>query len=111
MLAASEVTPHNWSEITVVYDDGNYSAIWGRYLDRNYKEVGVRWNGGPGEEFGFPSQGRNPTWYVEPPFMSEAVLLGLLEALLTSNTGPNHQQHVENILFAIREAKQQARAV
>jgi hypothetical protein len=107
MPTASEVTPQDWSEIMVVYDDGNYSAIWGRFRNRDYKEVGVRWNGGPGE-YGYPSQGRNPTWYVEPPYMSEAVLLGLLEKLLISNTGPNHDQHVGNILVAIREAKQQA---
>ena len=48
-MRANEVRPQKWLldvnyPIRVLYDDGDYSAIWGKY--ENIKALGVRWNGG-----------------------------------------------------------------
>jgi hypothetical protein len=72
MPAGKDVRPAKWSDVRDLYDDGEYSAIWGRYDNHALKCVGVRWNNS------YPAQGEYPLWYVEPDFMTEAVLQRLL---------------------------------
>jgi hypothetical protein len=48
---------------------------------RREKNFGERWNG-DGEGYGFPSQGKHPTFHVIPPFLRRHVLNGILEELL-----------------------------
>ena len=59
MPAAADVRPAAWDEIIVLYDDGVYSAIWGRFRRRRFKQIGVRWNEGdnPGGN-GYPTMGK-----------------------------------------------------
>jgi hypothetical protein len=59
MPSALEVSPEKWSDITVLFDNGEYSVISGRYDGGDHRVLGERWNGGPGP--GFPSQGGHPT--------------------------------------------------
>jgi hypothetical protein len=94
------VRPQKWTlnpnyDIRILFDDDSYTVIWGEF--DGIKHLGARWNGG--DTIGFPSQGGNPTWHVEPDIIAHIVLNGLLEM---SNNG-NINTSRENILFAIVE--------
>ena len=97
MPSGNKVRPHKWSSAIDLFDDGDYSAIWGCYEDSSYRCLGVRWNGG--ESHGYPNQGNNPLWYVEPSFMVKNVLLELLDRVNQDNNRGN----IESILIALKE--------
>jgi len=78
MPSGNEVRPRRWSDTTVLFDNGQYSVITGKY-DGNWA-LGERWNG-QGNGVGFPSQGGNPLWHVVPGFLALPVLHGLLDEL------------------------------
>jgi len=99
-MKAKEVQPQKWQQdknypIRVLYDDGEYSVIFGKYIDT--KSLGVRWNGGT--KVGYPGQGAHPTWYVEPDFIAISIL-HRIQGLAVDN-GDN--EYIENIKFAINE--------
>lgn len=99
-MKASEVNPKNWNldtnyPIKVLYDDEDYSVIWGKYKDK--KSLGARWSGD--EERGYPGQGEYPTWYVEPDFIAIAIL----QRILTQAIDSKNSQYLDNIYFAINE--------
>lgn len=78
MPSANSVRPGKWTHITDLYDDGESSAVWGNFEEAAHKCLGVRWNDS------FPSQGGNPLWYVEPDFVTKAILLELLYRVTTN---------------------------
>lgn len=87
------VRPQKWNNVIDLYDDGDNSAIWGNYDGNPVRRLGVRWNDG------YPSQGRNPLWYVEPDFVTESILLELLgQVNLNAQNG-----NIPNILLALKE--------
>lgn len=99
-MNAIDVKPKDWLwdqkyPIRVLYDDGDYSVIWGKY--QHTPALGVRWNGGL--ERGYPGQGGHPTWYVEPDFIAVAIL----HRLLTSALDRGDTTYISNIQFAINE--------
>lgn len=100
MPNAITVTPRLWSDITVLYDDGQYSAIWGTFTGADGSNsrpcLGVRWNGRNGH-VGYPNQGRNPLWYVEPDFMTPVVLRTLLDRLKAKLQSAQNSQYVAAI--------------
>jgi hypothetical protein len=97
MPAGNTVRPHKWSNVIDLYDDGDNSAIWGSYELAQNRCLGVRWNGG--SSTGYPNQGDNPLWYVEPDFVTKNVLLELLGRVNTNAAIGN----ISNILLALRE--------
>lgn len=103
MVPARHVRPHAWTDILVLYDDGEYSAIWGRYKKGSCRVMGVRWNGRE-DTVGYPNQGRNPLWYVEPDFLARPVLLGLQAKLSASPNVPDREAYLKNIAVALGEA-------
>ncbi len=101
-MNAINVRPKKWIHdeypIKVLYDDGYYSVIWGKY--NKDKVVGVRYNDDDNEsEIGYPHQGANPTWYIEPDFIAIAILQRLL--LLALDRDKNAD--LNNIKYAINE--------
>ncbi len=129
MPSAIQVQPKDWSEITVLYDDGYYSVIWGRFRRRPFKNMGVRYNEGdkPGG-IGYPSLGKYPLWYVEPPIMVEPILLGLQKKLQagdvasatdvaratdTAESDPDSQRtfYLRNVEIALRQTRQQVDSI
>ena len=80
MYPGSEVRPKRWSNVIDLYDDGEYSVIWGSYDESETKSLGVRWNGSDNNR-GYPSQGKYPLWYVEPDFLVKAIILDLIKKL------------------------------
>lgn len=101
MPSGSTVRPQKWNNVIDLYDDGNYSAIWGNYDGSKCRCLGVRWNGE--DECGYPNQGANPLWYVEPDFLNRQILLALLDAVVSVPANQGHAQYVENILIALAE--------
>lgn len=93
MPSAKEVVPGKWSNITVLFDDGEYSVIAGTYAQQRHC-LGERWNGGA-DSLGFPSQAGYPIYHVIPEFLSSWVLHGLLKEL-TRNTRINGRDHYIN---------------
>lgn len=104
MPNVSEVRPQIWDKSSVIdlYDDGDYSAIWG-HCDKSVKRrLGVRWNGEDGY-VGYPNQGKNPVWYNEPDFLERVILLGLLETLITTPSHGRSEKFISNIHIALNE--------
>lgn len=98
-MNGNEVRPAKWSEVIDLYDDGDYSAIWGRYENEPWRVLGVRWNG-EGDAKGFPLSSGHPVWHVEPDFLSNGILSALLErTLAVAGIGGNK----DNIVTAMTE--------
>jgi hypothetical protein len=73
-----DVKPDNWESIEVIYDDGDFSAISGKWKGRG--RIGLRWNGDQ-SLLGFPESFGSPDWFIVPHFLTENVLLSLLRKL------------------------------
>lgn len=104
MPSVDEVRPKIWNEKTIIdlYDDGEYSAIWGDREDEGKRSLGVRWNGSD-EYPGYPNQGKNPVWYSEPRFLEKPLLHALLDKVLSNKSLPRREEFIENILSALEE--------
>jgi hypothetical protein len=96
MPKATDVNPGKWSEIKVLFDDGTYSVVEGKY--EGQPALGERWNGGANGH-GFPNQGGNPLWHVVPQFLCRAVLHGVIDEL--SKVSPPNTGHLNNTLEAL----------
>lgn len=101
MRPGTTVRPQKWSNVLDLYDDGEYSAIWGTYNGETPRCLGVRWNGDENNPIGYPSQGKYPVWYVEPDFIKAAVIKVLLDIVALDN-GKGNQ---ENLTIAYRESR------
>lgn len=97
MPNAIEVNPTRWSEIIVLFDNDDYSAIWGKYDNYPSRTLGVRWNKN------FPSQGKNPLWYIEPRFFIPSILHAILDMLKTNATNVNYDEYTGNTFIALQE--------
>jgi len=107
MPAAVEVRPEKWTDIRVLYDDGEYSVISGLYERDPHRTLGERWNGDAGSSIGFPNVAGYPIWHVVPQFLQRYVLHGLLDALSVHPT-PNSAEHVRAILAELQRVNQTA---
>jgi len=96
MANAKDVNPQKWKRKIVLFDNNEYSACWGNYNGSKNRVLGVRWNDG------YPSQGKNPLWYVEPEIITKSILLSLLENINNSNN-INKDEYIANILTALQE--------
>lgn len=104
MRSAATVVPKKWTNIIILYDDGDYSVIWGSYDGNLNRCLGVRWNGDVNGD-GYPNLGGNPLWYVEPKFLTEPILLSLLSIsnLIGDKNINNRDEHKKNIFLALDE--------
>lgn len=101
MPPGQSVRPQKWSNVIDLYDDDENSAVWGSYEESASRRLGVRWNG---PDHGYPNQGDNPLWYVEPDFVTKNILLELLSRVNDKRSRGN----IENILLVLREHKNQS---
>ena len=108
MPAGKDVRPQIWSDVIDLYDDGEYSAIWGSYNGSTQRSLGVRWNEGANPNIGYPSLFGHPQWYVEPDFTTQSVLNALLNKVLEKSSSlVNFLGFKENIMKAQEEFAQQ----
>jgi hypothetical protein len=105
MPRGNQVRPQRWSRVIDLYDDGNYSAIWGSYDEDSERCLGVRWNGGQDEPYGYPNQGGNPLWYVEYDLLKKPILCALLSKVCSENSLPRRDEYQQNILTALSELR------
>jgi len=101
-MDAKDVKPRKWLQdpqypIRVLYDDGDYSLIWGKYDGK--PALGVRWNESENSEAGYPYGRGGPEWYVEPNFLA----LTILNRLLCLAIDNNEYENIDNIQFALTE--------
>ena len=106
MPKCSDVRPKIWDESTILdlYDDGEYSAIWGVREDDNLRSLGVRWNGND-DYVGYPNQGKNPTWYSEPRFLEPVILAELLSRVKSMEPSDRAEEFKTSILIALSECR------
>lgn len=78
-MKAELVNPQKWSDKKVLFDDGEFSVIYGKYENGN-PVLGVRWNG-EDDEVGHPRQGKYPTWLVFPESFSLSLVRDIIEKL------------------------------
>ena len=76
MPSAELVRPNKWAEMDVLFDNGEYSVISGKYDGGTRYGLGERWNGGEDDPLGFPNVAGYPIWHVVPDFLSVAILQG-----------------------------------
>ncbi len=100
MPNGTNVRPQKWNNVIDLYDDGEYSAIWGNYDGSQSRVLGVRYNGGT--KLGYPNMAGNPVWYIEPKFLRKTILLSLLEKVISSNLA-NRNEYINNLIIAIQE--------
>ncbi len=100
MPSADQVRPGKWTEVTVLFDDGSYSVISGRY-DGDWA-LGERWNGDNGT-LGFPNQAGNPIWHVVPDFLAPWLLHGLLAELGRQRPSPTREAQARNVTHELLE--------
>ncbi len=106
MRPGATVRPQKWSNVIDLFDNGWYSAVWGNYDNRKERCLGVRWNGNDTNEvFGYPNQGRNPLWYVEPPILHRQILLALQKELSNIKSTDRRDEYQRNIEIALSECR------
>lgn len=99
MPSGHSVRPVKWQRVLDLYDDGEYSAIWGSYDGNPERSLGVRWNGDDNQ--GYPNQGSNPLWFVEPEFTTKMILLELCSRVNSDSKLGN----MKNVLVALNESQ------
>lgn len=106
MPNAIDVRPGRWTNISVLYDNGYYSAIWGDFSGSGQPTkscLGVRWNGDPGHP-GYPNQGSHSVWYVEPDILAPTILRQLHDMVAAQPPSPERAQRLANIAAALAAA-------
>ena len=53
MPAGRAVRPEKWTDVTDLFDDGEYSMISGVYENDSRRAIGERWNGDESRPLGF----------------------------------------------------------
>jgi len=99
MPAGSDVRPLLWSNVLNLYDNGEYSAIWGEYENSPKRCLGIRWNGD--SDIGYPNTYGHPSWFVIPDPWVQMILLDLY--MKVSKEPPDGK--LENILKALAECQ------
>ena len=89
MIHGEDVHSGKWSDAVVLFDDGVFTAIWGRYEEGPKRVLGLRWNGDDKDngDIGYPKTFGHPTWFVVPTEITGAVLSSLLERVWKGGHG------------------------
>jgi len=90
-----------WSNVVELYNDGDFSVIWGNFTDDPKPCLGIRWNGENENSVGFPRNGGEKLWFVLPNSLAGMVLLALYEKVGINLKDGN----LEKILEVIKECK------
>ena len=97
MPEAREVKPDKWTNISILFDNGIYSIIWGYYNEGDYKVLGKRWNNS------FPTQGKYPIFFVENELFTLSTLNDVVRILMVDEGryGEKRDDHLLNTVSAI----------
>lgn len=75
MPSPTDVNPHNFKVLEVIYDLNGFSVAWGIWEDET-KRLAMRWNG-DGDDKGYPKTFGNPVWFMLPNELSLPILRSL----------------------------------
>lgn len=98
MPSAEEVTPNKWTEIEILFVNGNYSVIIGNFEGNPC--LGERWNGDE-NGYGYPHQADKPLWHVVPQHFSLPILHKILDLHVQNSSRPEEQ--INNTIDALEE--------
>jgi hypothetical protein len=76
MPKPEEVNPHNFHVDQIIYNDGDFSIVWGEWEDGNM-HLAMRWNGSDNDA-GYPKTFGHPVWFLIPAGLSIPILRGVL---------------------------------
>jgi hypothetical protein len=76
MPRPQDVNPHNFHVDEVLYDDGDFSIVWGTW-EAHMRCLAMRWNG-KDDDAGYPKTFGNPVWFVLPPTLSKPITAAIL---------------------------------
>jgi len=101
MRAGSTVRPQGWKDVIDLFDDKDFSAVWGKFENASSRCLGIRWNGNPDitAHVGFPNSNGHPLWFVVPEYLRKMILFVLCDRV-------NHDSsigNIQNILVALNE--------
>ena len=101
MPAGKIVRPRKWSKVIDLYDDGEYSFIWGVY-EKHEDDLclGARWNETGITKRGFPNHGGHPIWHVEPKIVSTEIIKKLYN-LVENNPSLGNLENIEKVLNSL----------
>ena len=96
-MNATQVNSSYWKNVVVLFDNDDFSVIKGIFLDgKNTEKLGIRWNQTGKSNKGFPvNTAGNSEWFVLPPELDSAVLLGLAKIVLQDTSQINSANLVE----------------
>lgn len=98
----TQVNPAAWQNHEVIFDDGEFSAVWGEF--HGNRCLGTRWNGDTDDERGYPGQGAYPLWFVVPDYLALSTLERLNTISLQQDLRDDNDESYSNrINRAIRE--------
>ncbi|MBF0540376.1 MAG: hypothetical protein HQK91_02860 [Nitrospirae bacterium] len=82
MPSAKDANFTNWENFMILYDDSEYSVVWGKYDGADEYSLGERWNKGGETDLGFPNIFGKPIWHVIPEIFTDAILLEIERLLI-----------------------------
>lgn len=78
----STVNPHNFQVESVLFDNGDFSVVYGVW-EKKSKQLAMRWNGS-GKDAGYPKTFGNPVWFIITEDLKIPIIKSLL-GVLSSN--------------------------
>lgn len=106
---AIDVKHNKWSDVRVLFDDGHFSAIIGKYEGKADYDVATRWNG-QGDDPGYPKLFKNPVWFNIPRYLGLSIVNSLMCELI-KHTGAMPEEEFKlykaNLAFAEKVLKGQ----
>lgn len=94
-----------WSENSIIYTDGSFEVLWGRWGNSPDKCLGVHWCKSE-ESYPCPKlYGGELGWLVVPSFLTMSILKELLACVMANPSW--NTVGVDGIVDAIRECAEQ----
>lgn len=75
MPKPEDVNPRNFKVNTVLYNDSEFSIVWGEWEDGTM-HLAMRWNGET--DTGYPKTFGHPVWFLLPSVLTIDIISGIL---------------------------------
>lgn len=95
MPEPKEVNPSKFTVDRVLYNNNDFSIVFGTWNPNNSRVIAMRWNEGE-DGNGYPKAFGNPQWFI----IEESVSVNILSGLLT-NASISREEYL-NILDVLR---------
>lgn len=93
-----------WTQTRILANRDGHSVIWGTYCNpksgKTKRTLGIRWDGGDGDDIGSTGLFGNEVLYVIPDHMHPSIVQGLISQAIHSETTSG--ENVVNSLLAVQ---------